>query len=157
MKTITIKLKDNGFEFKGLEDIESRSECIWLMLAVRTLESRALEIGYLPELMEELEERVDKSEDKVRLLTEKEHENIGIGNSVSPTYLSIELPKNSNIKPIVILPSIGCERVTFNATQYQTGGYTEFEETLDPNQSHVINLNTGVKQHGQIGKGVVDE
>ena len=46
MKTITIKLKDNGgFELKGLEDIESRSECIWLMLAVRMLETRTLEIG----------------------------------------------------------------------------------------------------------------
>ena len=146
MKTVTIKIKDNGgFELKGLEDIKSRSECIWLMLAVRTLETRALEIGYLPELMEELEERVDKSEDKVRLSTKKEHENLGIGNSVSPIYLSLELPKNSNIKPIVILPSIGCESVTVKATQYQTGGYTEFEGTLDPNQSHIINLNTGVK------------
>lgn len=160
MKTITIELKDkSGFEIKGLEDIKSRSECIWLMLAVRTLETRALEIGYLPELMAELEEWVDKSENKIRRLTEKAHENLGIGNSISPTYLSIELPKNvpSNIKPIVILPSIGCESVTVKATQYQTGGYTEFEGTLDPNQSHVINLNTGVKQHGQIGKGVVGE
>lgn len=124
MKTITIELKDHGgFELKGLEDIESRSECI------------------------------DKSKDKIRPLTEKEHENLGIGNPVLPTYLSIELPKNvpSNTKPIVILPSIGCESVTVKATQYQTGGYTEFEGTLDPNQSHIINLNTGVEQYGQNG------
>lgn len=147
MKTITIKLKDNGgFELKGLEDIESRSECIWLMLAVRMLETRTLEIGYLPELMEGLEERIGKSKDKIQLLTKKEQENLGIGNPVSPTYLSIELPNNvpSNIKPIVILPSIGCERVTVKAGQYEKG-YTEFEATLDLTKSHVINLNTGVE------------
>lgn len=143
MKTITIKLKDNGgFELKGLEDIESRSECIWLMLAVRMLETRTLEIGYLPELMEGLEERIGKSKDKIQLLTKEEQE----GNPVSPTHLSIELPKNvpSNIKPIVILPRIGCERVTIKAAQYEKG-FTEFETTLDLTQSHIINLNTGVE------------
>lgn len=146
MKTITIKMKDNGgFELKGLEDIESRSECIWLMLAVRTLETRALEIGYLPELMEEQEERADESKDKVRFLTKEEQEGLGFDNPVSPTYLSIELPKNvpSKIKPIVILPRIGCERVTVKAAQYEKG-FTEFETTLDLTQSHIINLNTGV-------------
>lgn len=146
MKTITIELKDNGgFEFKGLEDIKSRSECIWLMLAVRMLETRALEIGYLPELMEEREEWVDESKDKVRFLTKEEQEGLGFDNPVSPTYLSIELPKNvpSNIKPIVILPRIGCERVTVKAAQYEKG-FTEFETTLDLTQSHIINLNTGV-------------
>ena len=147
MKTITIKLKDNnGFKIEGLEDIDSRQECIWLMLAVRTLESRALEKGYLPELLEGLEERIDKSKDKVRILTEKEHENLEIGNPVSPTYISIELPQKvpSKIKPIVILPSIDCESMTVKATQYKKMGYTEFEATLDQTQSHIINLNTGV-------------
>ena len=77
----------------------------------------------------------------------KKHENISVGESVSPRKLEIELPNNvpSKVKPIVIFPSIGCESVTVKATQYQTGGYTEFEGTLDPNQSHIINLNTGVK------------
>lgn len=144
MKKITIELKDNGgFELKGLEDIESRSECIWLMLAVRMLETRALEIGYLPELLEGVE---IESKDKVRFLTKEEQERLGIDNPVSPTYLSIELPKNvpSNIKPIVILPRIGCERVTVKAAQYEKG-FTEFETTLDLTQSHIINLNTGVE------------
>lgn len=142
MKTITIELTDNGFKLKGLEDIESRSECIWLMLAVRMLETRALEKGYLPELNEGLKKRIDESKDKVRFLTKEEQE----GNPVSPTYLSIELPKNvpSNIKPIVILPRIGCERVTIKAAQYEKG-FTEFETTLDLTQSHIINLNTGVE------------
>lgn len=146
MKTITIELKDNGgFELKGLEDIESRLECIWLMLAVRMLETRALEIGYLPELMEEQEERIDKSKDKVRLLTEKEHENIGVGDSVSPTYLTIELPKNvpSNVKPIVILPNMEGENVIVKVTQY--GSFCgSFESKSDLNKSQIINLNTGV-------------
>ncbi|WP_444283218.1 hypothetical protein [Granulicatella adiacens] len=146
MKTITIELKDNGFKLKGIEDIESRSECIWLMLAARKLGTRALEKGYLPELMEEREERVDESKDKVRFLTKEEQEGLGFGNPVSPTYLSIELPKNvpSKIKPIVILPRIGCERVTVKAAQYEKG-FTEFETTLDLTQSHIINLNTGVE------------
>lgn len=144
MKTITIELKDRGgFEFKGVENLQSRSEFIQLMLAVRMLESRALEKGYLPELLEGLGERSDKSKDKVRILTE--HENLEIGNSVSPTYISIELPNNvpSNIKPIVILPRICCEKVTVKVVQYEKG-FTEFETTLDLTQSHIINLNTGV-------------
>lgn len=144
MKTITIELNDRGgFEFKGVENLQSRSEFIQLMLAVRMLESRALEKGYLPELLEGLGERSDKSKDKVRILTE--HENLEIGNSVSPTYISIELPNNvpSNIKPIVILPRICCEKVTVKAVQYEKG-FTEFETTLDLTQSHIINLNTGV-------------
>ena len=145
MKTITIELKDNGFKLKGLEDIESRSECIWLMLAARKLGTRALEKGYLPELTKELEKRVDMSEDKIRFLTKEEQEGLGFDNPVSPTYLSIELPKNvpSKIKPIVILPRIGCERMTVKAAQYEKG-FTEFETTLDLTQSHIINLNTGV-------------
>ena len=146
MKTITIELKDNGFKLKGIEDIESRSECIWLMLAARKLGTRALEKGYLPELMEEREEWADESKDKVRFLSKKEQEELGFDNPVSPTYLSIELPKNvpSKIKPIVILPRIGCERVTVKAAQYEKG-FTEFETTLELTQSHIINLNTGVE------------
>lgn len=149
MKTITIELKDNGgFELKGLEDIESRSECIWLMLAVRMLETRALEIGYLPELMEEQEERIDKSKDKVRLLTEKEHENIGVGDSVPPTYISIELPSNvsSKVRPIVIFPSVDYKDLTINVNQCGSDfNITTFKTAFKDNEPHVINLNTGVK------------
>ncbi len=48
--TITLKIKENGFEFKGLENIKSRPECIWLLLSAKWLENRAVELGYLPEL-----------------------------------------------------------------------------------------------------------
>ena len=147
MKTITIELKDNGgFEFKGLEDIKSRSECIWLMLAVRMLETRALEIGYLPELMEEREEWIDKSKDKVRFLTKEEQEGLGFDNPVSPTYISIELPTNvpSNVKPIVILPTAEAKKVVVTVTEYDSSGAKMVNTTIDPDKSHVINLNTGV-------------
>lgn len=146
MNTITIELNDRGgFEFKGVENLQSRSEFIQLMLAVRMLESRALEKGYLPELLEGLEERSDKSKDKVRILTEKEHENLEIGNPVSPTYIQIELPNNvpSNVKPIVILPTVDYKRMTVKVTQYDKD-YTTVETTVDPSTSHVINLNMGV-------------
>ncbi len=145
MKIVTIEFSDNGYKFKGLENIESRSESIWVMLAARHLEDRALRKGYLPDLEKGLEERIDKSKDKVRLLTEKEHENIGVGDSVSPTYLTIELPKNvpSNVKPIVILPNMEGENVIVKVTQY--GSFCgSFESKSDLNKSQIINLNTGV-------------
>lgn len=145
MKTITIELKaDGGFELKGLEDIESRSECIWLMLAVRMLETRALEIGYLPELLEGVE---IESKDKVRFLTKEEQEGLGIGKQVSPTYISTELPNNvsSKVRPIVILPTVEAEKVIVTITEYDSSGVKMFNTTIDPNKSHVINLNTGVE------------
>ena len=145
MKIVTIEFSDNGYKFKGLENIESRSESIWVMLAARHLEDRALRKGYLPDLDKGLEERIDKSKDKVRLLTEKEHENIGVGDSVPPTYLTIELPKNvpSNVKPIVILPNMEGENVIVKVTQY--GSFCgSFESKSDLNKSQIINLNTGV-------------
>lgn len=145
MKIVTIEFSDNGYKFKGLENIESRSESIWVMLAAQHLEDRALRKGYLPDLEKGLEERIDKSKDKVRLLTEKEHENIGVGDSVSPTYLTIELPKNvpSNVKPIVILPNMEGENVIVKVTQY--GSFCgSFESKSDLNKSQIINLNTGV-------------
>ena len=145
MKTITIELKaDGGFELKGLEDIESRSECIWLMLAVRMLETRALEIGYLPELLEGVK---IESKDKVRFLTKEEQEGLGIGKQVSPTSISTELPNNvsSKVRPIVILPTVEAEKVIVTITEYDSSGVKMFNTTIDPNKSHVINLNTGVE------------
>lgn len=145
MKTITIELKaDGGFELKGLEDIESRSECIWLKLAVRMLETRALEIGYLPELLEGVK---IESKDKVRFLTKEEQEGLGIGKQVSPTYISTELPNNvsSKVRPIVILPTVEAEKVIVTITEYDSSGVKMFNTTIDPNKSHVINLNTGVE------------
>lgn len=147
MKTITIELNDiGGFEFKGVENLQSRSEFIQLMLAVRMLETRALEKGYLPELLEGLEV---ENKDKVRLLTKKEQEELGIGKQVSPTYIQIELPNNvpSKVKPIVILPTVDCDGVTIKLIQHNQTNFsnTKFEATLDRSTLHVINLNTGAE------------
>ena len=116
------------------------------MLAVRMLETRALEIGYLPELMEEREEWIDKSKDKVRFLTKEEQEGLGFDNPVSPTYISIELPNNvpSNVKPIVILTTAEAKKVVVTVTEYDSSGAKMVNTTIDPDKSHVINLNTGV-------------
>ena len=146
MKTITIELNDRGgFEFKGVENLQSRSEFIQLMLAAKFLETRALEKGYLPELSEGLE---GKSEDKVRLLTKKEQEELGIGKQVSPTYIQIELPKNvpSKVKPIVIFPSLDYKDLMINVTQCGSDfNITTFKTTFKDNEPHVVNLNTGVE------------
>ena len=147
MKKITIELTDSGgYRIKGMENIESRSESIWLMLAARHIEDGALRKGYLPDLEKGLEEWVDKNNtDKIRLLTEKEHENLGIGKPLLPTYIQIELPSNapSKVKPIVILPSVEAESVDVKVAQ-NGKGFVLFDATLQLNQSHVINMNTEV-------------
>ena len=147
MKKITIELTDSGgYRIKGMEDIESRSESIWLMLAARHIEDGALKKGYLPDLEKGLEGGADKNNtDKIRLLTEKEHENLGIGKPLLPTYIQIELPSNapSKVKPIVILPSVEAESVDVKVAQ-NGKGFVLFDATLQLNQSHVINMNTEV-------------
>ena len=144
MKTITIELNDRGgFELKGVENLQSRSEFIQLMLAAKFLETRALEKGYLPELSKGLE---GESEDKVRLLTKKEQEELGIGNPVPPTYIQIELPSNvpSKVKPIVIFPSVDYKDLMINVTQCGSDfNITTFKTTFKDNEPHVVNLNTG--------------
>ena len=147
MKKITIELTDSGgYRINGMENIESRSESIWLMLAARHIEDGALKKGYLPDLEKGLEEWVDKNNtDKIRLLTEKERENLGIGKPLLPTYIQIELPSNapSKVKPIVILPSVEAESVDVKVAQ-NGKGFVLFDATLQLNQSHVINMNTEV-------------
>ena len=146
MNMITIELNDRGgFELKGIENLQSRSKFIQLMLAAKFLETRALEKGYLPELSEGLE---GESEDKVRLLTKKEQEELGIGKQVSPTYIQIELPNNvpSNVKPIVIFPSLDYKDLMINVTQCGSEfNITTFKTTFKDNEPHVVNLNTGVE------------
>ena len=80
-------------------------------------------------------------------MTEK-HENISVGESVSPRKLEIELPNNvpSRVRPIVIFPTVEAKTVTVQVSEYDNEGYVKrFYTIVDPNQSHVINLNTGVE------------
>ncbi len=146
MNTITIELNDRGgFELKGIENLQSRSKFIQLMLAAKFLETRALEKGYLPELSKGLE---GESKAKVRLLTKKKQEELEIGNPVPPTYIQIELPKNvpSRVKPIVIFPSVDYKDLMINVTQCGSEfNITTFKTTFKDNEPHVVNLNTGVE------------
>jgi len=84
--------------------------------------------------------------DKIQFLTKEEHRNLEIGKLVFPTYLQIELPNNvpSNVKPIVIFPNGEYESITVKVVQ-NGKDFALFDATLSPNESHVINLNTGVE------------
>lgn len=73
---------------------------------------------------------------------------IGIGNRVSPEILSIAKPNNvpSKVRPIVIFPTVEAEAVTVKVIEYDSYGCEkQVYTTVDSNQSHVINLNTGVE------------
>lgn len=86
--------------------------------------------------------------DEIHFLTKEEHENLGFSNPVSPRTLEIEIPKNvpSKVKPIVIFPTTGYKEMTVKVTQFDENyNGTTFETVLNPNQSHIINLNTGVE------------
>ena len=76
----------------------------------------------------------------------EKHENISVGELVSPRKLEIELPNNvpSKVKPIVIFPNVECETVSVRVIQYGKC-YGVFKVEVDPSTSHVINLNTGVE------------
>ena len=78
-------------------------------------------------------------------MTEK-HENISVGESVSPRKIEIEIPNNvpSKVNPIVIFPNVKCERVSIRVIQYGKC-YGVFKAEVDTSTSHVINLNTGVE------------
>ena len=72
---------------------------------------------------------------------------IGIGNRVSPEILSIAKPNNvpSKVRPIVIFPTAEAEIVTVKVTEYDSSGSKMVNTTVNPELSHVINLNTGVE------------
>ena len=73
---------------------------------------------------------------------------IGIGKRVSPEILSIAKPNNvpSKVRPIVIFPTVEAEAVTVKVIEYDSYGCEkQVYTTVDSNQSHVINLNTGVE------------
>jgi ALfa-l-rhamnosidase len=73
---------------------------------------------------------------------------IGIGNRVTPKTISIEVPKNvpSRVNPIVIFPTEDYKDLTIDVTQRDSKyNNTTFKTVIEDNQSHVINLNTGVE------------
>lgn len=73
---------------------------------------------------------------------------IGIGNRVLPKTISIEVPKNvpSRVNPIVIFPTVDYKNLTIDVIQSDSKyNHTTFKTVIEDNQSHVINLNTGVE------------
>lgn len=146
MKKIIIELPDNGgYSIKGTDELENRSECVWAILGARRAEEMAIEKGYLKEIKSGIEKQFDMDGEKLKLLIGKDSENISLGDQVSPTYLTIELPKNVplGVKPIVILPNMNGETVLVKIDQY--GSFCgSFELKTDLSQSQIINLNTGV-------------
>lgn len=86
--------------------------------------------------------------DKIQFLTKEEHKKIGIGKLVFPTYLQIELPNNvpSKVRPIVIFPNEDYDSVRVSVSQFdRDGSYKSIEAEIKDNQTHIINLNTGVE------------
>lgn len=72
---------------------------------------------------------------------------IGIGNRVLPKTLSVKIPNNvpSRVRPIVIFPTADYKDLTIDVTQRDSKyNNTTFKTVIEDNQSHVINLNTGV-------------
>lgn len=103
--------------------------------------------GFVHHVMESLEE-VEEILAKGSNVTVNYEIGIGIGNRVSPKTLSIKIPNNvpSNVKPIVIFPTVEAEAVTVKVIEYDSYGCEkQVYTTVDSNQSHVINLNTGVE------------
>lgn len=145
MKKIIIELPDNGgYSIKGTDELENRSECVWAILGARRAEEIAIEKGYLKEIKSGIEKQFDMDGEKLELFIEKDREKIGVGDVVSPTYLTIELPKNVplGVKPIVILPAVDCESVDIEVKQYGKN-FASFKLSSDLDESKIINLNTG--------------
>ena len=101
--------------------------------------------GFVHHVMENLEEVEEILAKGSNVTVDYE---IGIGNRVSPEILSIAKPNNvpSKVRPIVIFPTVEAEAVTVKVIEYDSYGCEkQVYTTVDSNQSHVINLNTGVE------------
>lgn len=139
MKKIVIELRENGgYEIKGMGDIREHADCVWAILAARRLEDAMIEQGYLREISNGIENRLDTS--KIQLLAKGAE----VGDPVPPTYIQIELPSNvpSKIRPIVILPDVECESIDVEVKQYGKN-FASFKLSSDLDESKLINLNTG--------------
>ncbi len=105
---------------------------------------------HVKETVEEIKDKLNNSCDGYVNLSEldRDSKNVSLGKTVPPRTIQIELPKNvpSKVKPIVIFPLVGLDEISVKVNQHKgIFGGTTFEGLLSPNQSHVINLNTGVE------------
>lgn len=90
-----------------------------------------------------VKESMKEIEDKLKSTSE----NVSLGKPVSQRTIQIELPKNvpSKVKPIVIFPTAEANKVVVTVTEYDGNGAKIVNTTVNPELSHVINLNTGVE------------
>lgn len=104
--------------------------------------------GFAHHVMESTEEVRKAFKNNINMRIKFESDGIGIGDYITPAYVTIEIPKNvpSKVKPIVIFPLVGLDEISVKVNQHKgIFGGTTFEAVLSPNQSHIINLNTGVE------------
>ena len=104
--------------------------------------------GFAHHVMESTEEVRKAFKNNINMRIKFESDGIGIGDYITPTYVTIEIPKNvpSKVKPIVIFPTVEAEAVTVKVTEYDSYGCEkQVYTTVDSSISHVINLNTGVE------------
>ena len=90
-----------------------------------------------------VKESMKEIEDKLKSTSE----NVSLGNPASPRKIQIELPNNvpSRVNPIVIFPTTEANKVVITVTEYDGNGAKVVNTTVNPELSHVINLNTGVE------------
>lgn len=90
-----------------------------------------------------VKESMKEIEDKLKSTSE----NVSLGKPVSPKTLLVEIPNNvpSRVRPIVIFPTAEANKVVVTVTEYDGNGAKMVNTTVNPELSHVINLNTGVE------------
>lgn len=104
---------------------------------------------HVKETVEEIEKKLKESCDGFVNISklDRDFENVSLGKTVSPKTLLVEIPNNvpSRVRPIVIFPTAEAKKVVVTVTEYDGNGAKMVNTTIDPELSHVINLNTGVE------------
>ena len=104
--------------------------------------------GFAHHVMESTEEVRKAFKNNINMRIKFESDGIGIGDYITPAYVTIEIPKNvpSKVRPIVIFPNEDYDSVRISVSQFdRDGSYKSIEAEIKDNQTHTINLNTGVE------------
>lgn len=104
--------------------------------------------GFAHHVMESTEEVRKAFKNNINTGIKFESDGIGIGNYMTPAYVTIEIPKNvpSKVRPIVIFPNEDYDSVRVSVSQFdRDGSYKSIGAEIKDNQTHIINLNTGVE------------
>lgn len=104
--------------------------------------------GFAHHVMESTEEVRKAFKNNINMRIKFESDGIGIGDYITPAYVTIEIPKNvpSKVRPIVIFPNEDYDSVRISVSQFdRDGSYKSIGAEIKDNQTHTINLNTGVE------------